>query len=414
MSRINGNNYNISRYGWLCVYLISSLEFIIDYARYRFFDKRLLFVAVLGVCVIEAIKCRAHTLRKSMCAFGIFALLLALWSKDFSYTVLGVSFLLLSLMEISATQFDIIRSICISSGIVAAIGCILQILNPSLLYSIGSVFLNSLWLEETRKFAGWGMYAGFTYQTGTTANLIVIAIISLLSKRADTAKLKRIIFIVILYIGLILTAKRMLLIIALIIPFVSSLCNTKANNGKITNKLLGLLIASIAMIVVFSAILPNLSNITVIKRFFYSDSALGFDSGRNDLYQIAWGLYKTNPVFGIGWGNFSQASGSGTSVHSVFIQLLCETGLVGFVLWLIVAGESLFTVLDKVKKLYLYTTEDQCILIFSLLVQLYFLLYCFSGNPLYNISSRSIYFFACVIGHSSLFSENDYVASVDW
>ena len=40
-------------------------------------------------------------------------------------------------------------------------------------------------------------------------------------------------------------------------------------------------------------------------------------------------LFKSNPIFGCGLGQFSSASGTGLYAHNEFIEILATTGLVG-------------------------------------------------------------------------------------
>ena len=65
-------------------------------------------------------------------------------------------------------------------------------------------------------------------------------------------------------------------------------------------------------------------------------------SGRFRLWSVAWNLFKSNPIFGIGWGEYEHFVPPDVSiyaeykirqVHNCYIQLLCETGIVGFVLY---------------------------------------------------------------------------------
>lgn len=74
------------------------------------------------------------------------------------------------------------------------------------------------------------------------------------------------------------------------------------------------------------------------------ESLLGFiinDSGDNSLYTrnylitIAKGLFEMSPFIGIGFGNFSVISGTGLVAHNNYWELLCNLGLLGFLLYYI-------------------------------------------------------------------------------
>lgn len=59
-------------------------------------------------------------------------------------------------------------------------------------------------------------------------------------------------------------------------------------------------------------------------------------NGRVALWNLALELFKSSPVFGIGWRQYSAhnfVSGmEGVNVHNDYLQWLCETGIVGFIL----------------------------------------------------------------------------------
>jgi O-antigen ligase len=67
------------------------------------------------------------------------------------------------------------------------------------------------------------------------------------------------------------------------------------------------------------------------------------------LWSTAWDYFVRFPVFGVGWGNFTHLYGSDLSsffqpdalaVHNIYLQLLAETGLVGFVAFLYLVVQS--------------------------------------------------------------------------
>lgn len=68
-------------------------------------------------------------------------------------------------------------------------------------------------------------------------------------------------------------------------------------------------------------------------------------SGRLILWRVAYGLFLQKPLFGIGWGRFadyvpvSMRTGDVDgyilkNVHNCYLQLLCETGVVGFTVFM--------------------------------------------------------------------------------
>src|SRR5699024_7296327 len=64
-------------------------------------------------------------------------------------------------------------------------------------------------------------------------------------------------------------------------------------------------------------------------------------SGRTILYEKALNLFYENPILGIGWKEFKQltygllSSTSGSHPHNIYIQLLVELGIIGFLLFVI-------------------------------------------------------------------------------
>jgi len=75
-----------------------------------------------------------------------------------------------------------------------------------------------------------------------------------------------------------------------------------------------------------------------------TQSNVDISTGRLRLWKIAWKLFKEHPLFGIGWGNFSNYVPTGMqsghenifelrNVHNCYLQLLCETGVTGFLIF---------------------------------------------------------------------------------
>jgi putative inorganic carbon (HCO3(-)) transporter len=61
----------------------------------------------------------------------------------------------------------------------------------------------------------------------------------------------------------------------------------------------------------------------------YEDSA----SGRIDAWIAGLAMLKSNPIFGIGYGNFANLH-AGRTAHSAFVLCMAELGLIGYFVWL--------------------------------------------------------------------------------
>lgn len=80
----------------------------------------------------------------------------------------------------------------------------------------------------------------------------------------------------------------------------------------------------------------------------HTEEVIGSDAvTRLALWSLAWDEFRHSPVFGVGWGNFSVPYGFDLlfapgvlAAHSTYFQLLAETGLVGFVTFFYLVGQS--------------------------------------------------------------------------
>ena len=126
--------------------------------------------------------------------------------------------------------------------------------------------------------------------------------------------------------------------------------------------------------------------------------------GRIKYWHLAFEIFCTHPLFGIGWGNFGaiaeQVYGKNIEAHNVYIQLLCETGIVGAGALLMFSVSLLRRAISKLKEWVSqekHKLGDGSWLLFSCCYQVFFLLYCLSGTPLYSPTAYMPYFFACGI-----------------
>lgn len=148
----------------------------------------------------------------------------------------------------------------------------------------------------------------------------------------------------------------------------------------------GALLAAAAAVLTM-LFLPQLKQVAVLERYIVTVEKLlsGQDvtTGRMTLYQIAWQAFLEHPILGIGWDQFYTLVPPSyqnipvlpiEDVHCVYLQFLCETGIVGTVL-LTVPLFYLFLTTVRLMKAAKYM-EDPSVLrfaVFSFLLQFFLL-----------------------------------------
>lgn len=130
-------------------------------------------------------------------------------------------------------------------------------------------------------------------------------------------------------------------------------------------------------------------------------------NGRFVRFAYGWELFKQNPIFGIGWAQYRYNYIKYSDVHNIYIQLLCETGIVGTVIFVLA---FLCSLVKGIKKLLTcvrlnITDERRELLFYALFVQLLFLMYGLVGNGLYDY--YIFYFYAFAVAVSCLMPIDD-------
>ena len=134
-----------------------------------------------------------------------------------------------------------------------------------------------------------------------------------------------------------------------------------------------------------------------------SDNRTSMMSGRDVLWEKAVEIFKENVWSGIGFGSFEKYFGNHYSIsgisafltHNIYFGLLAETGIVGTTLYLC------FMVYTFLRTLRINTLvrrskykEIRYVYLCSLMMQIWFIVYGFTGNGIYDITESFIYFTA--------------------
>lgn len=218
-------------------------------------------------------------------------------------------------------------------------------------------------------------------------------------------KCKRIIFPTVMVLALLLTGKRAHLIFMSISLSIVYLIRNYKKIGSSLMKLLAIVSILVCTYLIVSLFIPNI--LVVYERLFNSDYAtLG---GRTELYSDAIKLFKSSPIIGHGWGayrNYVQYTVGANytseyakmNAHNIYLQLLAETGIVGFSFFVGLIIYNLKKAIKTLKSLLKLQENYNSILIsieILIFIQIFFILYGFTGNPLYDASMYIPYLLSC-------------------
>lgn len=296
----------------------------------------------------------------------------------FCIGALGFGFVMLVVSNCNL-QF-IRRAIKIIFGIliVYLVATLLQMVVPQFVDKICQIVLSEESLEQNRKFlnAGsiYGGLPGLTSQIGTNSYYLAVflgmCVIKLLFEKKTANKLLWIFLILLGFLGLVQTNKRgMLLFAGIMIVLIVAMYNKK-NFVKTC--------AFLTFVIIAGGII--LLSTDVGQKMIQKFSAGGL-SGREILWKNAWHAFLENPIMGMGIDSFQTRYGLDT--HNIFLQILCETGLVGLGAFLIMVLLNL----SMAMKTCLKSDIDEklkSLSLFAFFVQGIFLLWGMSGNSLYD------------------------------
>lgn len=212
-------------------------------------------------------------------------------------------------------------------------------------------------------------------------------------------------------VALFMTGKRAPLVFALFSIVVTYLvCAESYALRKLFMVMGGLLGGAILLYVASFNIEGIGATLSRFEAIFTNNESADISNGRFMLYGIALDYFKSAPIFGIGWRAFSKRvvvffneDSSFRDTHNVFLQLLCETGIVGaFVFFALFAVALIITIhlilAYKRNELELSDTA-RFGLTFSLMTQVFFLCYSMTGNPLYD--TVTLYYYAFAVGSAA-------------
>jgi len=196
--------------------------------------------------------------------------------------------------------------------------------------------------------------------------------------------------------GILLSAKRGLLLGMLIATVVCYIVNRKALGKQI----LIILIALFSILAVGYFIILNLSiSEGMINRITKSEDIF---THRLDIYSNI--LKSIKKHFLLGTGSLSADAILGVGGHNIYLTVLMENGIVGVVVFIYVWFSEL---IRCIKNIFLSVRGNHqeyiALFTFSLFIQCFFVIYGMSGNPLYDNYILYFYFLGVLLNENSIY-----------
>jgi O-antigen ligase len=184
------------------------------------------------------------------------------------------------------------------------------------------------------------------------------------------------------------------------------------NAPKKRKRFLILSLALIITVIISYTIIPEVRELAN-RIILYSDDQTY--NGRSYYWTAALKIFVNNKVKGIGMGCFSKYFDSyfhrlgnleAFDAHNIYIQMLAEGGIIGGILFLALFATSLIGSVKLIKnKTVRDNAECMHILSYSLFIQIWFIVYGTTGNPLYSAGQNFFYISAIAM----MMSVNHYV-----
>ncbi len=251
------------------------------------------------------------------------------------------------------------------------------------------------WSSLKYSFLNRGMNHGLTNHYSRNSFYITLGIICLLSEMSGAKKKKwpEIILFIFLFATLFMVGKRGISLFLIFSILITEFIKGKNMQSKLF-KVTGIIITGLFMFFIAYLIVPQVNNI--VTRTITLNNTDDVSNGRFYLYGIALNMFKREPILGNGWNSFLKEVEGTTfqAVHNDYLQLLAETGIIGALIFLSFNYFNLKISLKAIKNKIYIDSKYKFVIMFSILYQLFFLLYSLTGYPHFSYEQILLYYMA--------------------
>lgn len=253
-----------------------------------------------------------------------------------------------------------------------------------------------------------GQYSGLAGHRTEAALLMCLGLCLTWANILSSKKFKKkdAFFLILYYVCLMLTGKRMLFVVAVVVPVLVTVSILKGKKKLYIFGAILLLSGTLFVLVNRIGVLQ-----VIINRLLDTDDYASLNS-RDRLWAVSISMFKSKPLTGHGFGSFNTiANQMGVRYrnqsdllwryngHNDYLEILGEVGLIGAVLYYSVWIKACYKMikiyrLEVAKKL-----DRRCSMLFffSLMVIVYLLMYAITGNPAYYVNEIAMQIFPLII-----------------
>ena len=305
----------------------------------------------------------------------------ALRMHQYGFSILWIATLLFVIIGVQIVDVSYLK-------IVKCIGILSSIYVFSTIFvnlNIGTFFWNNIAnIFRSGITTGTIKTAGLTSHYSHNGMYIALAGVVWYAYAINEKNKKYIFLFICSLIAMLFTQKRGPLLALIIAAIITILIREQGSFSKKFQRFLTGGLAILILTYVASLIFPSL--FLVLERFSSNENLL---TSREYLWQYAFEVFKEHPFLGAGWGSYSNnidivintVSVNSIYAHNIYLQLLAETGIIGTSIFIIALIKSLTSII-KINRVEL--CADSISSTYSLCMQLFFLIYGLSGNPLYD------------------------------
>lgn len=249
-------------------------------------------------------------------------------------------------------------------------------------------------------------------QNGTYITIVLLVVWAVfLALRSNEKKRKYIMATgIATVIALLLTSKRAHLLFGIATLIVVYYV---VNPEKRLLKSFKLMMAAVVALIGLNFIIDYIPDIANVFERFQTAGSDNASLLRILMWERAQTIFNQNPILGIGWYGFryksglSAMTGATTGCHNIYLELLCETGLLGFCVFIFAMLSSIIVTWKNINLICNQNDYElqsmKLSLAVSFAIQFFVFLYGMTGNPIYD---TTFCFYAVAIAINVSFTTN--------